>query len=323
MEVIAAGIGEYIEPDLDAFRRHVRDNKPRALRDKLMTEQEAVSRFVKDGDYLSYDCTIFLRGPSALIREIIRQQRKELWAAAKFTSLDVTLLVAGGCVTRVDVGWLEVGPVIQGAMREGRVKFVEWSNGALAYRHLAGAMGVPFLPMRYLGGTDSFVRSGAKLVRDPFTGQNIVLVPAVNPDVALVHAHQADRFGNVRVFGAGIAPKETAMSAKRVIVSTEEIVEIDEIRRRPGLTTIPHYMVDAVVHTPFGGYPGAVQGLYRADLQHLMEFGMSQTTGRMGEYLEKWVYSVSSNEQMLEKHVGQEKLDALRAAETVKEGYYE
>ena len=323
MEVIAAGIGEYIEPDLDAFRRHVRDNKPRALRDKLMTEQEAVSQFVKDGDYLSYDCTIFLRGPSALIREIIRQGKKELWAAAKFTSLDVTLLVAGGCVTRVDVGWLEVGPVVQEALREGRVKFVEWSNGALAYRHLAGAMGVPFLPMRYLGGTDSFQRSGAKLVHDPFTGQNIVLVPAVNPDVAFVHAHQADRFGNTRVFGAGIAPKETAMSAKRVIVSTEEIVEIDEIRRRPGLTTIPHYMVDAVVHTPFGGYPGAVQGLYRADLQHLMEFGMSQTTGRMGEYLEKWVYSVSSNEEMLEKHVGQEKLDALRAAETVKEGYYE
>lgn len=323
MEVITAGIGEYIEPDLDAFRRHVRDNKPRALQDKLMTEQEAVSRFVKDGDYLSYDCTIFLRGPSALIREIIRQRKKELWAAAKFTSHDVTLLVAGGCVTRVDVGWLEVGPVIQGAMREGRVKFVEWSNGALAYRHLAGAMGVPFLPMRYLGGTDSFVRSGAKLVSDPFTGQNIVLVPAVNPDVALVHAHQADRFGNFRVFGAGIAPKETAMSAKRVIVSTEEIVEIDEIRRRPGLTTVPHYMVDAVVHIPFGGYPGAVQGLYRADLQHLMEFGMSQTTGRIGDYLEKWVYSVFSNEQMLEKHVGQEKLDALRAAETVKEGYYE
>lgn len=323
MEVLTSGIGEYVKPDLDAFRRHVRHNKPRALHDKLMTEQEAVSRFVKDGDYVSYDCTFFLRGPSSLLREIIRQRKKELWAAAKFTSLDVTLLVAGGCVSRVDVGWLEVGPVIQEAMREGRVKFVEWSNGALAYRHLAGAMGVPFLPMRYLGGTDSFQRSGAKLVRDPFTGGNIVLVPAVNPDVALVHAHQADRYGNARVFGAGIAARETAISARRVVISTEELVEIDEIRRKPGLTTIPHYVVDAVVQAPFGGYPGAVQGLYRADLQHLMEFGMSQTAGRMGEYLEKWVYSVSSNEEMLEKHVGQEKLDALRAAETVREGYYQ
>lgn len=323
MEVIESGIGEYITPDLDAFRRHVRDNKPRALRDKLMTEREAVFRFVKDGDYISYDCTMLLRGPSALIREIIRQRKKDLWAAAKFTSLEVSLLVAGGCVTRVDVGWLEVGPVVQEAMREGRVKFVEWSNGALAYRHLAGAMGVPFLPMRYLGGTDSFQRSGAKLVRDPFTSQNIVLVPAVNPDVALVHAHQADRYGNARIFGAGLAPRETAMSARRLIVSTEEIVEIDDIRRRPGLTTIPHYMVDAVVDAPFGGYPGAVQGLYRADLQHLLEFGMSQTSGRTDEYLEKWVYSVSSNEEMLQKHVGQAKLDALRAAETIKEGYYE
>jgi acyl CoA:acetate/3-ketoacid CoA transferase alpha subunit len=323
MEVLASGIGEYRPPDPDGFRRFIRDNKPKGLVDKLMSAREAVERFVHDGDYISYDCNVFVRGPSALLREIIRQGRRNLWAAAKFTAHDVTLLVAAGCVTRVDVGWLEVGPVIHQAMREGRVRFVEWTNGALAYRHLAGAMGVPFLPMRYLGGTDTFLRSGAKLVRDPFTGQNIVLVPAINPDVALIHVHQADRYGNARVFGPGIAPRETAMSAKRVIISTEELVDIEEIRRQPGRTTIPYYMVDAVVHLPFGGYPGAVQGLYRADLEHLLEFGAAQMQGRMAEYLDKWIYSVSSHEEMLEKRVGQEKLARLREAETIREGYYQ
>ena len=323
MQVIASGGGEYRPPDPDAFRRFIRDNKTRAQVDKVTSAGEDVERFVRDGDYLSYDCNVFVRGPSALLREIIRQRRRDLWAAAKFTAHDVTLLVAGGCVTRVDVGWLEVGRVIQEAMNEGRVQFVEWSNGALAYRHLAGAMGVPFLPMRYLGGTDSFLRSGAKLVQDPFTGQNIVLVPAINPDVAIIHVHQADRYGNARVFGPGLAPKETAMSAKRVIISTEELIEPEEIRRQPGRTTIPYYMVDAVVHVPFGCYPGAVPGLYRADLEHLMEFGISQMSGRMAEYLEKWVYSVASHEEMLEKRVGQEKLARLKEAETIREGYYE
>ncbi len=322
MEVLASGIGEIRPPDPDGFRRHVRD-KPRGLVNKLMSEQEAIARFVQDGDYLSYDCNVFSRGPTSLLREIIRQRRRDLWVAAKFTAHDVTLLVAGGCVSRVDVGWLEVGRVIQEAMNEGRVQFIEWSNGALAYRHLAGAMGVPFLPMRYLGGTDSFRQSGAKLVRDPFTGENVVLVPAVNPDVALIHTHQADVYGNARVFGPGVAPRETAMAARRLIVSTEELIDTDEIRRHPQRTTIPYYMVDAVVHAPFGCYPGAVPGLYRADLEHLLEFGAAQMQGRVAEYLDKWVYGVASHREMLDKRVGQEKLARLREAETIREGYYE
>ena len=322
MQVIAAGRGECRKPDPDGFRRFVRDHKPRGQVDKVISCREAIDRFVHDGDYLSYDTNVMVRGPSALMREIIRQKKRDLWVAAKFTAQDVTLLVAGGCVSRVDVGWLEVGPVIQEALNEGRVKFIEWSNGALAYRHLAGAMGVPFLPMRYLGGTDSFLSSGAKLAQDPFTGENVVLVPAINPDVALIHVHQADRFGNSRIFGPGIAPVETAAAAKRVIISTEELVEPQEIRRAPGLTSIPYYMVDAVVDAPFAAYPGAMPGVYRADLPHFMEFGAAQTSGRMSDYLQKWVYGVSSHEEMLEKLVGQPKLDQLRDAETVREGYH-
>jgi acyl CoA:acetate/3-ketoacid CoA transferase alpha subunit len=323
MEVLASGRGEFRMPDLDAHRAYVREHKERRPVNKVMTEQEAVSRFVSDGDYLSYDQNVAVRGPASLFREIIRQRKKDLWVAAKFSWTDVSLLVAGGCVSKVDVGWMETGPVINKALRDGRIKFIEWSNGALAYRHLAGALGVPFLPMRYLGGTDTFEESGAKMIKDPYTGQTLCLVPALNPDVAVIHAHQCDIYGNTRVFGAGVAPVEIAMAAKKLIISTEEIIENEAIRRQPQRTTIPYYFVDAVVVAPFGGYPGSVPGLYGADIEHWLEFAGAQFQGKTDEYLEKWVFSVASHEEMLEQRVGAKKLLALRKAETVREGYYE
>jgi len=323
MNVLAAGTGTFKAPDPDGFRRHTRDHKDRRLVSKVMSEREAVERFVHDGDYLVYDCNIWVRGPSSLLREVIRQRRRDLWIAAKFTAHDATLLVAAGCVNRIDVGWMEAGRVIHEAMTEGRIQLIEWSNGALTYRLMAGALGVPFLPLRYLGGTDVFRVSGAKLVEDPYTEQPVCVVPALNPDVALLHVHQCDEFGNARIMGSGIAPVEAAMASRSVILSTEELIDSDEIRRHPQRTTIPYYLVDAVVHAPFGGYPGSVPGLYGADVGHLMEFGVAQVQGKMDEYLEKWVFSVSSHDEMLEQRVGREKLDALRAQETVREGYYE
>lgn len=316
------GDGAYRPPDPDGMRRFVRDEKDRRLVDKRMSEQDAVARFVHDGDYVSYDTNVWRRGPASLMREIIRQRRRSLWLAAKFSAHDATLLTAGGCVSDIDVGWMEVGRVINEAMQEGRVRLHEWTNGALAYRHLAGALGVSFLPLRYVGGTDVFRMSGAKLIEDPYTGQPICLVPAVNPDVALIHVNQCDMYGNARIFGPGLAPAETAMASRRVIVSTEEIIDPEEIRKHPGATTLPYYLVDAVVHAPFGGYPGTVPGLYRADLQHLMEFGAAQEQGTMDDYLDKWVFSVSSHTEMLERRVGLQKLHQLRAEETHTEGYY-
>jgi hypothetical protein len=218
---------------------------------------------------------------------------------------------------------METGPVLNRALRDKRIKFIEWSNGALTYRHLAGALGVPFLPMRYLGGTDTFEQSGAKMIKDPYTGQTLCLVPALNPDVAVIHAHQCDIYGNTRVFGAGVAPVEIAMAAKKLIISTEEIIENEAIRRQPQRTTIPYYFVDAVVVAPFGGYPGSVPGCYGADIEHWLEFAGAQFQNKTDEYLEKWVFSVASHEEMLEQRVGAKKLLALRRAETVREGYYE
>jgi len=105
-----------------------------------MSEQDAIAKFVFDGAYVSYDTNTWRRGPSSLMREIIRQGRRDLWLAAKFSAHDATLLVSGGCVSKIDVGWMEVGSIITNAMNEGRLKMYEWTNGALAYRHLAGAL---------------------------------------------------------------------------------------------------------------------------------------------------------------------------------------
>ena len=323
MEVIASGKGEFRPPDPDGLRAYVLEHKDRRLVSKMMTEKEAVERFVHNGDYVSYDLNSAQRGPSSLYREMIRQRKKDLWIAAKFTGFDVTLLVAGGCVSKVDVGWFIPGQTVRKAIDEGRLQLIEWTNGALAYRHLAGAMGLPFLPLRYIGGTDVFERSGAKLVRDPYTGREICLVPALNPDVTLLHVNQCDVYGNARVFGPGVSPLETAMSAKRLIISTEELVDPESIRRHPGQTLIPYYMVDAVVLAPFGCYPGGVAGLYLGDMEHLMEFIQADAQGTWDAYFEKWVYGVESHTDMLEKRVGAAKLLRLRQQETVREGYYE
>jgi glutaconate CoA-transferase subunit A len=134
LEVIARGTGEFKTPDPDGFRAHVRDHKERRLVSKLVSEHDAVSRFVSDGDYLAYDLNIASRGPGSLFREIIRQKKKDLWVMAKFTWTDVSLLIAGGCVSKVDVGWMEFGPILNRAVKDGSVKLIEWSNGALAYR---------------------------------------------------------------------------------------------------------------------------------------------------------------------------------------------
>jgi glutaconate CoA-transferase subunit A len=146
-------------------------------------------------------------------------------------------------------------------------------------------------------------------------------VPAVNPDVALVHAHQADVYGNARVFGTGIAHEESALASKKVIVSAEEIVDTEEIRRDPGRTSIPYYAVDAVVHAPFGAWPGNCGGYYGSDTPGVIETFGAISRDAVTPYIEKYVTPFADDREMLDKLVGKERLDRLRAAESISEGY--
>ena len=171
-------------------------------------------------------------------------------------------------------------------------------------------------------GTETFKHSAAKIAIDPFTGKRITLLPALNPDVALIHANQCDIYGNARLFGPGCTPIEVATASKRVIVSTEEIIDIEEIRKAPAKTTIPFYMVDAVVLAPFGGHPGSVPGLYDADFEHMTEFFKAEgNPPAMEKYLDKYVYSCKTHQDYLDK-IGKSKLEELRKRE-IREGYYE
>ena len=321
MEVLSAGLGEFRFTEPDAIRAWMRDRKRRDFVDKTLTMVEAVRRFVADGDYVSFDFSSYTRGPLGLIREIIRQRRRDLWYCAKFTLMESALLVAAGACSRIDVGFMGLGESLNRAVEEGRVKVVEWTNGTLTLRHLAGGMGVPFLPTRALLGTDTLKYSGARVVNDPFGGKPIALVPALNPDVGLIHVHQADLYGNARCFGPGVSPLETAMASKKVIISADEIIDHEEIRKDPSKTTIPYYMVDAVVPAPFGAYPGGVQGLYEMDYEHFAEYTGLEREGRLAEYLDKYVYSVGSDLEMLEKRVGLGRLNGLRRRAVIREGY--
>ena len=321
VDVLAEGRGEYLKVDPDGFRDWVRENKSRALAPKLMSEKEAVEKLVSDGDSLWYECNYLQRGPASLIREVIRQKKKDLWVGAKFTWVTAALLVGGGCVSKLDVGFFLFGPTVEQAIREGRVTAYEYSNVVMTNRIMAGAMGLPFMPVRSFGGTDGFTHSGAKLINDPYTGEPITIVPALNPDVALIHVHQADAFGNARIFGTGISHQEAAMASKKVIISAEEIIDTEEIRRDPGRTTIPYYVVDAVVHAPFGAYPGEMQGHYTSDVPHVIEVVASTLRGLIPQYLDKYVYGVSSQTEMLDKLVGANKLKEIQGRATIKEGY--
>jgi glutaconate CoA-transferase subunit A len=324
MQTLHSGHGVFHFQDPDAVRQQ-RAGKERGLTDKLMTEQQAVSRFVADGDYIGCDLTYFIRGPNALIHEIIRQRRRNLWFCAKYCYAESIMLLGGGCVDRIDAGFVAVGErVLTEALRDGQVRLTEWTNDSLTLRLLGGAMGVPFLPTRTLLGTDTLRYSGAKVIEDPFTGKPICLVPALNPDVGLIHAHQADVHGNARVLGASTAPLEQAMASKKVIIQAEELIDIEDIRRHPGNTTIPYYFVDAVVHVPFGAYPGTCPGVYVADTPGISA-AMQALDSReeMQRYLETYVYGVESFADLLEQRVGVKRLLQLKARERYREGYYD
>lgn len=323
MKVLRKGGREYKFIHPDEFRKHVLEKKNRKPVEKVLTEKEAVEKFVSDGDYIVYDFSSLTRGPQALIREIIRQGKKDLWIGAEFTLHESPLLVGGGCATRIDVGFLGYGPYIAGAVSQGRVKVYEWTNGGIAARILAGARGIPFIPTRDMLGSDNIEYSGAVVVEDPFTGDPVCLLPALNPDVALIHVHQADVYGNARIFGTNLFALEAAMAAKKVIISAEDIVNHEEFRKEPQRTTIPYFCVDAVVHLPYGAYPGCMPGRYELDLEHIGLLNSIATDDEMKRYLDEYVYGVKDHMEFIEKKVGMERIKSLIRRATIKEGYHE
>ena len=195
------------------------------------------------------------------------------------------------------------------AVESGQVEqCVEWSNGAITWRMKATAMGVPFLPTRSMLGTDTLAYSAAKVVADPFTGAKVALLPALVLDVALIHVHRADKFGNCQIEGISGFATEMSRACKRLIISAEEIVPTEEIRKYPDRTIIPYFLVDAVVHAAYGSYPGEMAYLYGRDEPAIKEWvDMSKTAEGAQAYLDKYVYGVENHDEYL-KLIGDERL---------------
>jgi len=318
MNVIASGIGELIQPpDMNAFREWNR-RKSKALVDKRMSEQEAIARFVHDGDYLGTELYGTVRAPMSLTRELIRQGKRDLRLAGQgVTELD--LIIAAGLVKAMDFTYIGlevygVSNALRRAVESGQIeKVVEWSNGGITWRFKAASMGVPFIPVRAMLGTDTFNYSAAKAVECPFTGEIVCLLPALILDVGLIHVHRADKHGNAQIDGISGFAFEMSRACKRLIISAEEIVPSDEIRRYPDRTIIPYYLVDAVVEAPFGSYPGEMCYLYERDEERIKEWvAASKTAEGAQAYLDDTVYGVENHQQYLEL-IGQERLDHVRS----------
>jgi acyl CoA:acetate/3-ketoacid CoA transferase alpha subunit len=317
MNVLDTGQGDLIQPpDMEAFRAWNR-HKSRRLVDKVMTEHEAVAQFVTDGCYLGSELYGTVRAPMSLIREVLRQRPRGLRLAGQGV-LDLDFLLAGGQVEALDMAYhgLEVygvSAVLRRVIESGQVKHcVEWSNASFTWRLKAAAMGVPFLPVRSLLGTDTFKYSAAKVVEDPFGGGKVCLVPALVLDVSLIHVHRADRYGNAQIEGISGLAYDYARASKRLILSAEEITTTDEIRRHPDRTTIPYYLVDAVVHAPFGSHPGEMVYEYARDEDAIRAWvNAAQTPEGTGAYLESYVYSLPDHAAYLDR-IAPARLDELR-----------
>lgn len=313
----------FMPPDVDGAREFFR-TKSRALTDKRMTVRDAVSAFIHDGDYLAIGGFGTNRIPTAVLHEILRQQRKGLGLSGHTATHDFQILAAGGAIDRVDVAYV-VGLEARGLSRvarrlfeEARIQVTEWTNAALAWRYRAAVMGVPFVPARVMFGTDTYERSAAKTVHCPFTGQKLLALPALYPDVAVIHVHRADKYGNCQIDGINVADYDVARASKRVIITAERIVDEGVIRAEPSRTIIPGYCVDAVCEVRYGSYPGNMPYEYFSDEDHLLEWLAADSKPEtLTPFLDKYVYGTADFEAYLELCGGEKRMAQLRKLESL------
>jgi glutaconate CoA-transferase subunit A len=317
----------YADPSANRARDFFR-NKPRASTDKLMSVKAAVERLVSDGDYLAVGGFGGARFGSAVCHEIVRQNKQNLALAGHTATHDFQILCAGNLtgrgklIARVDVAYVVgleargLSPHARRVMESGEVDSTEWSNYALAVRFKAAAMGLPFLPLRSMLGTDTFRQSAAQEVVCPFTGERLLAAPALYPDVGIIHVHEADRYGNCRIRGTTVADPDLARASKKLIVTCERLIPNEVIRQDPSQTVIPFYCVDAVCEVPFGSYPGNMPYEYFSDEDHLRRWlDVERDPAEYLRFVEKHIFGVSDFSDYLQLCGGLPRLQRLRQEE--------
>src|SRR5436305_4225290 len=319
----------FTDPDPDAARAAFAA-QPRALADKRTTVAEAVAKHVHDGDYLAIGGFGVNRIPTAVVHEILRQRKQNLSFAGHTSTHDFQLLCAGNLtgrgqtLARVDIAYIiglearGLSPHARRVMESGTVRVTEWTNYALAVRLQAAAMGVPFLPTRTMLGTQTLEHSAAKVITCPFTGDPLVALPALYPDVAAIHVHEADCYGNARLRGTSVADLELARAAKRLIVTCERLVPNETFRAAPEQTAIPFFCVDAVCEVPYGSFPGNMPGEYFSDEAHLRQwFDVERDPATFCAFLDEYIHGVADFHGYLQKCGGLARMQELRRQEFI------
>jgi glutaconate CoA-transferase subunit A len=279
------------------------------MQEKLTTIEEAVGK-INDGDVVALQTMATVASPMALVREMIRQQKKKLGLVVLIGGIPVDWLAATGVINRligaaVTMEQFGLCQQYRQAVEQGRIRVEEISESVLNARLGAGARNLPFLPTRGAIGTDLMQENpdNMKLLDDPFGGLPVIACRALVPDVALIHAHRADRFGNIQYEPTALWPDLGIMpkAAKQVIVSVEEIVDTEVLRRNPDRTVLPGFMVDAVVEVPYGAHPTSFYPNYGYDSAFHREWtSVSRDNEKTTEFIERYVQSPADQAEYLE-----------------------
>jgi glutaconate CoA-transferase, subunit A len=281
-----------------------------------MPMREAIARLVHDGD------TVVIEGFTHLIsfaagHEIIRQGRRDLTLARLTPDLIYDQMIAAGCARKLVFSWAGnpgVGSLhafrraVEGKGGAGALEIEEYSHFGMVARFAAGAARLPFWPLRDYMGTD-LPRANDRIrsVACPYTGERLATVPALNPDVTIVHAQRADAQGNTQIWGLLGVQQEAAFASRRVIVVVEELVEEAVIRSDPNRTVIPALIVDAVVVEPWGAHPSYAQGFYDRDNDFYVAWeAISRDPDKLERYLAEFVRGVPDRAAYLARQPGLE-----------------
>ncbi len=272
-----------------------------------MPLSEAIDRFVHSGD------TVYAAGfthliPFAAGHEIIRQRKRDLTVIRATPDLIYDQLIAAGCVRKVIFSWAGnpgVGSLrpLRKAIEKGLIEIEEYTHFGMVMALTAGASGLSFLPLQSnFGSSLPAANPNIKEIECPYTGQKLSTVPAINPDVAIIHAQRASLGADTQVWGITGEQKEAAFASKRVIVTVEEIVEESIIRQNPQMTVIPGFMVQALSAVPFGAHPSYAHGYYERDNDFYVEWDkISADQDLLEAYLREWVYEVRDREEYAAK----------------------
>lgn len=306
------------------------------LQNRLMSAQEAVSKFIKNGDQIALGGFTVNRNPMLLAREIIRQGIRDLHVVCHSHGQALDLLVGAGCVSYLEIAYGGMGRFAPTCVRfrkavcSGLIKVADYSNYQMSLRFMGGAMGLPFMVTKSgletdlvrIDGFSEAERGKRKIARkkleisiNPFGNQNdkVVLLPSLNPDVSIIHAQYVGEDGTVRIRGLSFADLEQANSASRVIVTCEEILSKSQIRNDPDRNSLPPFLIDAVVKAPIAAHPTACHYFYDYDPEHLRMYAdMAKDDANFELYLKEWVYGIPDQTTYLEK-VGLERLERIKA----------